>query len=315
MPVASMAQTGAPIGAANTPGPYCPCLLPLTTRLAPFTRVTSYRAYRLHNTRGEDSLVESGHITRIKRRFEDLYPGFAPFGGSTPIRLLEFLTTLSDGFNALEASEAIASLLSTYYLEGSAKTLYASQRSSGVRFEADALRGTGHFLIHELIKRYLTDDVEHVTDARQKPDEDEITFADRIAKAARDCCTVFRDLELVNCFIRGLLLAARDAVTERFRTLNPTERGDLTVARRIATAEGNTYRARVMASTPATPSKNRPRASTLLTGEPEASPNPSPFRRDSDMPHMFAGPDQYWADLRARDPEHAPTIATVESTL
>ena len=169
-------------------------------------------------------------------------------------------------------------------------------------------------MIHELIKRYLNDDVlqsafEQVTDTRQKANEDENTFTDHIAKAARDCCNVFRDRELVNYFIRGLLQATRDAVTERVLTLTPTERGDLTVARRIATAEGNTYRARVMASTPATPSKNRPCASTLFTGDPEASPNPGPFPRDSDMPHMFAGPDQYWADLRARDPEHAHTIA------
>ena len=80
------------------------------------------------------------------------------------------------------------------------------------------------------------------------------------------------------------------------------------MARRIDTAEGNTYRARVMASTPATPSKTRSSASTLFTGEPEASRNPTPFRRNPNMPHMFAGP-QYWADLRARDPEHAHTIA------
>ena len=280
MPVPPMAQTGAPIDATNAPGPYCPGLLQLTTLLAPFTEVISYRAYRLRITRGEVSLFESGNITRIKRLFDDLYPGFAPFDVSTPIRLLEFLTTLRDGFNALGASEAVASLLLTYYLEGSAKTLYASQGSSGVRSDAGALGDTWPYLIHELIKRYLTDDVlksanEQVTDARQKANEDENTFADRIAKAARDCCNVFRDRKLVNYFIRGLLPATRDAVTERVRTLNPIERGDLTVARRIATAEGNTYRARVMASTPATPSKTRPRSSTLFTGEPEASPNPS----------------------------------------
>ena len=118
MPLPPMAQTGAPNGATNAPGQYCHSLLPLTTWLAPFTEVISYRAYRLRITRGEVSLVESVNITRIKRRFDDLYPGFAPFGGSTPIRLLEFLTTLRDGFNALKASEALASLLLTYYLEG-----------------------------------------------------------------------------------------------------------------------------------------------------------------------------------------------------
>ena len=88
------------------------------------------------------TLAESGKITRIKRRFDDLYPWAAIFEGSTPIRLLEFLTTIRDGFNAIEASEAVAALLLTYYLEGSAKTLYASHHSSGVRPEAGALAST-----------------------------------------------------------------------------------------------------------------------------------------------------------------------------
>ena len=146
---------------------------------------------------------------------------------------MEILTTLRNGFNALEASEAVASLLLTYYLEGSAKTLYASQRSFGARPEAGALGGTWPYLIQELIKRCLTDDVlqsayDRVPDARQKENEDENTFADRIAKAARDCCNVFQDGELVKYFIRGLLSARRDALNERVRTLNPPEQGDLT---------------------------------------------------------------------------------------
>ena len=159
MPVPSMAPTGAPISETNALGPYCPGLLPLTTLIAPFTEVISYRAYRLRITRGEVALVKSGNITRVKRLFDDFYPGFAPFHGSTPILVLEFTTTLRDGSNALEASEAVSSLLLTYYLEGSAKTLYASQRSSRVRSEAGALGCTWPYVIHELMKRYLTDEV------------------------------------------------------------------------------------------------------------------------------------------------------------
>ena len=69
-----------------------------------------------------------------------------------PIRLLEFVTTLGDGFNALEASDTVAALLQTYYLEGMAKNLYASQRSSGVRYEAGALSDAWPYLIQEFIK-------------------------------------------------------------------------------------------------------------------------------------------------------------------
>ena len=125
----------------------------------------------------------------------------------------------------------------------------------------------------------------------------------------QECCNVFRDRELVNYFIRSLLPAIRDAVTERVRHLTPNEHGDLTVARRISVAKGNTFPARIKATTTATPARTRPRSNTLFMGEPEASPDPISFRRDPNKPHMFAGPDQYWADLRARDPEHAHTIA------
>ena len=126
MHVPKLALTGPMTGATETFRPYCPGLMSLTTLLAPFTDVISYRSYRLGNTRSESTLVASGNITRIKRRFDDLYPGFAPFGGSPTIRLLAFVATLRDGFNALEASEEVAAMLLTYYLEGSAKTLYTS---------------------------------------------------------------------------------------------------------------------------------------------------------------------------------------------
>ena len=116
MPVPTLALTGPMIGATEALVPYCPGLMQLTTLLAPFRDVISYRSYRLRNTHGEVTFCQIGIINRIKRRFDDLYPGFAPFGGSPPIRLLEFVTTLRDDFNALEASEAVAALLLTYYL-------------------------------------------------------------------------------------------------------------------------------------------------------------------------------------------------------
>ena len=269
-----MTQAWTRFDVSDTPGPYCPGLLPLTTLLAPFAEVISYRSYRLRNTRGDVTLAESGSITRIKRRFDDFYPRFAPFDGSTPIRLLEFLTTLRDVFNALEASEAVAASLLTYYLERSTKTLYASQRSSGVRSEAGALAGTWSYLIHELIKGYLTDDVlqtayEQVTDARQKANEDENAFADRVAKAARDCCNVFRGREMVNYFIRGLLPATRDVVTERVRHLTPNEQGDYSNVPQSPRSPGR-------------PGRGRGRG-TLPSGRGGSSANrPYPNRRERD---------------------------------
>ena len=59
-----------------------------------------------------------------------------------------------------------------------------------------------------------------------------------------------------------------------------------------------------MVTTTATAARTRPRSNNVFMERPEAFPDPSPFRRDTNIPHMFTGPDQYWAD-----PEHAHTIA------
>ena len=127
-------------------------------------------------------------------------------------------------------------------------------------------------MVHALIKRYLPDDVlqrayEKVTDARQKPEEDESKFADRLIAAARDCCNVLEDCELVNYYIRGLLPSTRDAVTETVRQLPVNEQGDITVARRVAHAEGNTFRARRTRSN-LTPVKFKSRGHVMTMPEP-----------------------------------------------
>ena len=89
--------------------------------------------------------------------------------------------------------------------------------------------------------------------------EYENAFADCLISAARESCNVFQDRGLVNYYIRGLLPFTRDAVTERVRQLPTQEQGDITAARRVAQAEGNTYRARRAASEPPTPtSKTKP---------------------------------------------------------
>ena len=166
MHVPKLALTGPMTGATETFRPYCPGLMSLATLLVPFTDVISYRSYRLGNTRSESTLVASGNITRIKRRFDDLYPGFAPFGGSPTILLLAFIATLRERFNALEAAEEIAAMLLTYYLEGSAKTLYLTDNVMQVAYE-------------------------QVTNARQKSNEDENEFKDRIATAFANAATHF----------------------------------------------------------------------------------------------------------------------------
>ena len=75
-----------------------------------------------------------------------------------------------------------------------------------------------------------------ITDAKQKKEEDETAFADRLISAARESCNVFEDRELVNYYIRGLLPSTRDAVKERVRQLPTQEQGDITAVHLVAQA-------------------------------------------------------------------------------
>ena len=76
----------------------------------------------------------------------------------------------------------------------------------------------------------------------QSPNEDENQYADRLDTATRACNYVFTGRLLVHHYVRGLLPSTRAAVTERLRSLPERERNDLTVVRRLATAEGTTLR-------------------------------------------------------------------------
>ena len=201
---------------------------------------------------------------------------------------------------------------------GSAKYMYTNQVSPGVRSPNSALAGSWPFVVHVLIKRYFPDDVlqrayEMVTDARQKPEEDESKFADRVIAVARDCFNVFEDRELVNYYIRGLLPSTRDALTEAVRQLPVNEQGDITVARCVAHAHGNTFRTRRTQSN-STPVKLKSRGHVMTMPElAETSGRHVPtssFVRDPTPGHVIHGPMNYWAAIRTQDPESALQIAT-----
>ena len=112
---------------------------------------------------------------------------------------------------------------------------------------------TWPYIVKSLIDGYLTDTelqdaYDQVTLIAQRPNEKENDYADRIAAGARDCANVFEDHALVLYYVRGLLATTRERVTEGLRRLPEKERNDLTAIRRLATAQGNTYRAQVAAA-------------------------------------------------------------------
>ena len=152
-------------------GPYCPGLVPHVPMLTPFKLVVSYRHYRLKDTRADLHELESTMLYKVKRRFDSLYPTFHVFDSTKPIKLLEFLTTVREGFNALRASEALAVLALAYYLDGQAKTHYTALTTPGVRTTTSILGETWPALVDSFIKRYLTDDIlqaayDKITDAK-----------------------------------------------------------------------------------------------------------------------------------------------------
>ena len=172
------------------------------------------------------------------------------FDGGKPLRLLGLFHTLKKAFNALGVAEAVGCRALNFFMTGEAERFYDSQTSPGYLTSGASKRFTWPHLVDAFLKRYLTDDVltdamEKVTRIAQKPGENETDYSNRLSAAAQECSNVFTERELVNHFVSGLRPTTRAAISEKLMTLNHTQRSDLTVVRRMALAEGNTYRARL----------------------------------------------------------------------
>lgn len=274
-------QNPAPVLAVKEPelGPFCPGVEPYSTLVTPFKYVVDYRTYRLHDTSAELSAVEAAHLFKLKRQFDALYPTLGSFAGTPAIKLLVFLRTLKEGFDAQAVSEAVAVRVLAFMLTDSAKDVYTSLVTPGSQGAgtARALQGTWPSVVNALIQRFLPDDVlqealEAVTLAGQTPQEDEDDFAERLEKAARDCQHVFTNHELVNHFIRGLPTAVRETVTDRARGMSLAHRGDLSKVRLAAASAGRTHRALLIAAKKPTPASPKGGKSFLLPELPVEQP-------------------------------------------
>ena len=255
---------------------------------------------------------EGGEIHRLKKRIGGLLPTLREFDGKKPIALLTFLSELREGLNALGVSEAAAVRVLAFLLAGDAKSFYDSVTMSGTRSRTVTQTYTRPYVVHSLIDRYLMDtelqnayDRVTLTAQRTNEKENENEYADRIAEAARDCANVFEDHALVHYYVRGLLETTWERVIEDLRRLPEKERNDLMAVRRLAMAQGNTYRAQVaaVAKAASAQAKTRPRTPTLCVTEPPM--------RDRNVPHLpgFEGLGML-SDLRNDHPEYAYEIAT-----
>lgn len=184
----------------------------------------------------------------MKKQIDGLYPTLGIYDGAKPIKLLGFLSTLKEAFEAYATSEAIAVRALAYFLAQEAKDVYQAQLNPGALTGHEALEATWPYVIHALIRRFLSGDVlqrayDAVVRAVQGSNEDEIKFAQRISDAARECSHVFQPMELVNSYVRGLHEATRERVQEQVRRLPQKEPTSLVSVRQLASAEGRAQRA------------------------------------------------------------------------
>ena len=233
-------------------GPAHPGLVPIRTLQNAFVRAVSYRAYRL-----EDVSVQIGEQSKVHKRataLRDNFPHITNFTGRHPVKLLSFLQQFKAACDFSGINEGLAVRVISFFLEGDAHRFYMTQTTA-------ALRRRGRYvqelvwpvLVHRLLKRYCSEDAltkayDKLTRAKQRDNELEAEFADRIHEAAIECGDVFDENTLVNNYVSGLLPTTRYEVSEAILRYGTDV--DMSVARRIATAAGETHRAQKAASKP-----------------------------------------------------------------
>ena len=181
-----------------------------------FDRLLSYRFYRL----ADRTQVRNSQRTQQLRGFikqMNTTVGEEKFDGSDPIMVFDFLVRIFEEADNLGMSEAQAFAVLPYYLSGDAKTLYKTARrgkvGQGVNCWCEAIQW--------LLRTYanasaIRDAVHAFRSTKQKPDETELPYGNRVSVAAYRCGNVFTDSELMNVFVDGLLPATRTLVA-RFR--------------------------------------------------------------------------------------------------
>ena len=220
-----------------------------------FALVVSYRPYRLLDQREAVTLVEASTIHKKAKSIRRMTTGTACFDGSKPIKLLSFLKLVKESFDDARIPEELAVPVLAHLLEGSARSFYYTRSGTGA-IPSSAKRSSKFswpHMVAALLQRYLTEDVLHqagkaLMQARQKPDQDENAFAERIEEAARDCTDDNTEPELVSAYIRGLPDTTRHLVGMKVEAKDYDEQRNLLTARRIALAVGRTVRARNMKS-------------------------------------------------------------------
>lgn len=239
-------------------GALVPGINPLTTFVPEFSTALDYRSYRLTNAdpRDNQDAVCRGNTAKTVSSMRGLMPRLKNFNGKDPIEIPTFLREVRQAFNGVGLSEGAAMRTISWFLEDSALQVYTKHTYTGVRSSAVA-RVCWASVMNVLLERYLTDDViaeahSRVANARQGSAETEMEFADRLEQLADRCAGVYIDTTITHQFLRGLLPTTQPIVAERVKQLPTAKQTNFSTVRRIASAEGSTYRGRASAQTKAT---------------------------------------------------------------
>ena len=163
-----------------------------------FVWVVSYRAYGLLDQREPVTLAEAGTINKKAESIRRMTTSTALLDGSKPIKFLSFLKLVKDCFDDAMISEGLAVRVPVHLLEGSARSFYYTRSGTGAipSSAKQSSKFSWPHMVAALLQHYLTGFLlrqggEAVMQARQKLDEDENAFAERIEGAAKDCRYVY----------------------------------------------------------------------------------------------------------------------------
>ena len=180
------------------------------TRRPEFKTLVSYRTYRLANTKRAVSSVDTGKVNSYLKKLKHHLD--YKFSGDPAIQVLDFLTTFKEAADLNGISEGIAVLILPYFLEGRAKSGLSSRLK-----QAAASLPKFPVAVQWLLQSFATEAViaaacQKVFSAKQLPDEDEKTFANRLTRHAAEAGSVFTEDALISTFVDGLLPYAGNMV-------------------------------------------------------------------------------------------------------
>jgi hypothetical protein len=198
------------VSSSHPRGARVPGLTEQVTRRPEFKQLVSYRTYRLLDiSQGVDSTVTGRVNTLLKRLKHHLD---YKFSGDPAIQVVDFLHLFKESCDLNDISEGAAALILPYFLDGRAKSGLASRMKkippSMPKYPA---------AVQYLLQSFATEGVisaacQRVSTAKQLPEEDEKSFANRLDKYAAEAGSVFSEDALISSFVDGLLPYAGNTV-------------------------------------------------------------------------------------------------------